>query len=102
MSDVGVIVFDLQGGDAAYHFVDRERWDQILEVHANANENERDWTNKVVDVVGWLTSDESPETHQPVGAPDRRGKLLGTCYTQTFVIERVGIEGNIIGLLTLP
>ena len=43
------------------------------------------------------------ETGAPKGAPERRGRLLRTIYTQTFVVERAdGVEGELLGVLTLP
>ena len=29
-SEFGIVMFDLSGGDFAVHFVNRERWEQIL------------------------------------------------------------------------
>lgn len=98
----GVIVFDLAGGDATYHFVDKDRWDQIVAVHAAVDESDRHWEMKLADVVGWLTADDRPETDRPEHAPDRLGQLLKTVYTQTFVVKRLSIQGELLGILTFP
>lgn len=95
-------MFDLSGGDFAVHFVDSERWEQIREFHAAIDESESRWEDRFNEIVGWLTSDD--ETDAPTDAPPRRGSLLKTIYTQTFVIESVngGVEGRLLGVLTLP
>lgn len=98
----GIVVFDLNGGDAVFHFVDRERWTQILEVHSATDYKARGWKYSLQEMIGWLTADVSPEYERPEGAPDRRGKLLANLHTQTFVVEpaKGGIAGVLLGILT--
>ena len=108
MSAFGIVVLDLSGGDAAYNFVDQERWDQILKVWKSAEEKSKSfkgggWKDHFIETIGWLTCDENPEVDAPFGAPERRGKLLKTAYTQTYTVEMVdGVEGRLLGILTLP
>jgi hypothetical protein len=81
VKEFGIVVFDLNGGDLAVHFVDGTRWNQM---------------------IGWLTCDDRPETDPPVNAPERRGALLKTVYTQRWVFEPVEeVEGRLLGILTL-
>lgn len=101
-SKYGIVVFDLNGGDAAYHFVDQERWEQVVAVHNAGDDGASGWADQACEVAGWLTSDGSPETDRPEGAPDRKGALLKTCFTQTFVVEQVGLQGELLGILTFP
>jgi hypothetical protein len=103
-SEFGIVMFDLSGGDFAVHFVNRERWEQIRETHAAIDESESRWENRFNEIVGWLTCDDETEINAPTDAPVRRGSLLKTIYTQTFVIESVngGVEGRLLGVLTLP
>jgi len=102
MKQFGIVVFDLSGGDAAYHFVDGERFLQIGELVRAAGDEER-WQDRLNEHVGWLTCDGHDEVEKPTGAPERRGKLLKTYYTQTYTLElTAGIEGFCLGILTLP
>lgn len=105
MADFGIVVLDLMGGDAAYHFVDEARWNQIVAVHGAVDDKQPRWQEKLWEVVGWLTCDTSPEVDRPEGAPNREGRLLADVYTQTYVLEGMaekGVEGKLLGILTFP
>ncbi len=99
----GIVIFDLGGGDSAHSFVDRERWEQIVDVHGALPEDPG-WQGRLNESIGWLTADDRPETHRPDGAPERRGRLIETLYAQTFVLEtpKKGTTGTLLGILTLP
>lgn len=100
--EFGIVCFDLGGGDVAFHFVDRARWDQILGVY-NSEDESQGWKDRMVDTIGWLTADDRSETDPPSNAPVRVGTLIGTRYTQTFAMEPVsGVTGSLIGILTFP
>lgn len=61
-------------------------------------------------MIGWLTSDDNVDIEfkewadaHPEHYPVRRGRLLASVYTQTFVVEPVsGVTGTLIGMLTFP
>jgi hypothetical protein len=101
----GILMFDLGGGDNAFHFVDEERWDQIKAAQHAIVHAERGWKDKFVDLTRWLTSDNSPETCHPEGAPDRKGKLLASYFCQSYVLETsdgiLPVQGELLGILTL-
>ena len=99
---VGIIVFDLGGGDAAYHFVNHERWDQIKALHAAVDDQATGWQDRLTEFVGYLTSDGNPEFQKPAGGPERKGGLLRSVYTQTYVLETLKVPGPILGILTFP
>jgi len=74
VKEFGIVVFDLNGGDLAVHFVDGTRWNQILVANVS----------------------------QCSGFSERRGALLKTVYTQRWVFEPVEeVEGRLLGILTL-
>lgn len=110
MKEFGIVVFDLNGGDLAVHFVDGTRWNQILVANVSqcsgfseaTQETPDNWKEPLNDLIGWLTCDDRPETDPPVNAPERRGALLKTVYTQRWVFEPVEeVEGRLLGILTL-
>lgn len=111
MSDIeyGIVTFNLSDGDAVHHFVDRERWLQILAVHDAADFGLRG-RDRLRDDIGWLTNDDASEEEQeewaaayPDRCPERKGRLLTSAYTQTWSVEPVdGVTGTLIGILTLP
>ncbi len=100
----GIVVFNLNG-DAAHCFVDSERWDQIVEIRCQTLGG--NWKDALNELIGWLTSDDSPEVEQNSNWPDRQGKLLGVCYTQDYVLEfpkpglRFALTAPLLGIITL-
>lgn len=95
----GLIVFDLQGGDAAFVLVDAQRWHQIFSVYDGwADEHD---VAGLSEVVGWLTTDDA-SCDRPAKAPEERvGTIIRTWHTQNYVIEPVHME-DVAWLLTLP
>lgn len=97
----GILAFF--GDDSNYYIVDAARWEQILAVYRSFNDSDPGWASKALEALGWLVCDASPEAHRPDGLPDRVGTLLATYHCQQFVVEPVsGIEGRLLGILTLP
>jgi len=101
----GIIVFNGGGNSLYFHFVDRERFTQIQELIAATDFKAKRWQDRLIDLVGWLTSDESPETDPPSNAPEeRKGKLLVSAYT-SFLVPEMMKENNwgpILGIVTVP
>ncbi len=102
MSNFGIIVTNTNHRNAIWSFVDEERWNQIVDFHRSLNDKKSDWQYRSMEVVGWLTADNYGETDRPVGAPERKGKVLKTVFTQTFVVENANLDGVLLGILTFP
>lgn len=98
----GIVVHNLQGGDMAIHFVDEDRWNQIRDFwNESEGYNDFEWERVVRQTVEWLTL-EDPLNKRPPGVPDRVGQTLRTVFTQKFIYEDVlGIQGELLGLLTI-
>ena len=96
----GIIVSDLGDGDASYTFVDEERWEQIVALNETLNESLS--KDDLIEYVGWLTSIPSDEVDRPKGSPDGRGTILKRVFTQTFSVEPVDVQGQLIGIITFP
>jgi len=97
--EYGIIIFDLMGGDAVHHFVDRERWNQISKL---VSKDVHDGSNRLNELVLWICGEDEEEDDHPEGYPDRKGRLLASIYTQTYVPEKANIQGALIGMLTFP
>ncbi len=91
----GLVIMDLNGGDAAICVVDDALWDQIVKINNDVGD-----LDKVYNDIGWLICNQS-DTDRHDGAPDREGNILNTYYTQTWSIEIVNIT-SIRGILMLP
>jgi hypothetical protein len=94
--NLGIVVGNLGDGDASYAFVDEERWEQIVGLPDTLPNDD------LIECIAWLTMPPDPEVQRPRGAPEPRGTLLKRVFTQTFSPEAVGLEGHIIGILTIP
>ena len=104
----GIVHMDCQGGEAAWIFVDEERWNQIKDVPMH-----KDWAGTYLwtEIVTWLAL-EAPEVYRKPEFPNRKGHILHTVHTQSPCIKTdldtiapgnfLGNAIIILGIVTLP
>ena len=105
----GIVVSDLNGGDYVVALVDDAMWAQIQflpeKVEAYIKKlGSGDYATVFAWWVGWLVVDDKDEEEpcpKPEGCPDREGSLVSTWYCQAPVIEPMGFNLPILGMVFL-
>ena len=92
----GLVVTDLMGGDACWTVVDDELWKQITKLKFP---DTREGVYQRSETIMYLACND-PEVAKPEYAPERKGSVLKTFFTQTHVIEKEALTG-IVGVITL-
>ena len=92
----GIIMVDLNGGDSAITVVDDALFGQIQDVFNNGA-----CDGSTQGIILWLSSPAREKDVRPKTAPDPKGEVLRTYYTQTWSTEAVDFNG-VKAMITLP